>query len=902
MGAVVDLSANSAVLSDGARRWSVAAAIDPPSGTVTFLFTDVVGSTRLWERDAEAMSAALEVHDELLRAAIVDAGGYVFTTAGDAFAAAFGSVDAAVRCAGGIQARLSEVRWSTDEPLQVRVGLHVGEAVERGGDYFGPVLNTTARVEAAAQPGQVLATAAVRELSGAAMTSLGWHQLRDIGQPLELFQVGGGRFDPPRSMEGLISTLPGMAVRLVGRGAEAVEVRRLLGRSRLVTITGVGGCGKTRLAIEVGGRELPRCGAVFFADLTTVSDPDDVAAGVVAGVGLSLAARAEPIDGLADYLRQREALLILDNCEHVLDPVADLVDVVLAQCPGVRVLATSREALEVDGEQGWRIPSLGSGVGDAGFQLFVERARERDASFALSSENRAVVAEICERLDGIPLAIELAAARTIAMPVEEIRDRLDDRFRLLTGGGRRRSRQRQQTLASVVQWSHDLLDDNEKRMLRRLAVFAGGFDVADVASVTGFEDYDALDVVESLTAKSLIDSGQLTYGRPRLRLLETIRMYAVERLDAAGELKQFRDSHRDHYLVEPTYTSAVDNFTDPDALRRQVVEIGNICAAIDWAVETGDPLLGALGVARNAAGMNTAGIGHRYAGLVTQEFPDLLPEVEATLVLMRLNLATMGHLGQHATGHPTRRARELFDAGTVTDDLLMALTMSSMWDPDADIDSAQRVAEATIGYSDSAEATLGWMMAVLYLRQNRIEAAIEAYRRPVELVPQSRVGSEAAFRLCLLFAVAGRHDEADALAASLESNPGSFTYGPTLARAACHIGRTSTRQAAKELALQARNEVTGRIPGQEGEYLLLFAWFHHDIGNDQRAAEILSGLQSRGSVCEAVMLDHLANNWPRTEWEQRMRQAVVDANDPHETTRRLANNPRLLIEEINTWL
>ena len=409
-----------------------------PSGTVTFLFTDVEGSTRLWSAGKEAMSASLLVHDSILRGAIEGNDGYVFTTAGDSFAAAFGRASDAVRAALESQRALTDAVWP-GPALKVRMGLHLGEAEERGGDYFGPVVNTAARVEAAGHGGQVLITEPVRIAAGVTeVTDLGVRSLRDVAEPLRLFQLGTDTFASLRVIDPSMSNLPVRPTRLIGREVELGRIRGLLAESRLVTVTAVGGSGKTRLAIAVGEAELPhRRGGVWFVDLTAVSSGAEVPSAIANGLGLSLTS-GDQTQQILTFLADKQALVILDNCEHVIEESAAFVEAFLTTNGPTKILATSREAFDIDGERVVVLGSLATDTGDSpGVRLFVDRASAVHPEFTLTESNAATVSAICGRLDGMPLAIELAAARVTVMNPDELLAGLDDRFQLLSGGRRR---------------------------------------------------------------------------------------------------------------------------------------------------------------------------------------------------------------------------------------------------------------------------------------------------------------------------------------------------------------------------------------------------------------------------------------------------------------------------------
>lgn len=529
--------------------------VDRPSGTASFLFTDVEGSTRLWQTHPEAMTEALARHDAILRAAIGKVGGYVFSTAGDAFAAAFARAGAAVEAAVVAQRTLQAEQWPGGVSVRVRMGIHTGEAVERDGDYFGPTLNRGARVMSAAHGGQVIVTgttARVLDGSGVALVDLGEHTLRDIDGTEHLFQVAADglstTFPPLRTLASTQHSLPSQRSSFVGRDDEIARARGLLGSNRLVTLTGAGGCGKTRLAIEVAAREAYgfKDGTVFV-DLARIGSDDEVAEAFASAIDFV----PEPGRAVDKQVRSRigtkQVLLVVDNCEHVLDEIAAQIDALLNDCPHVRIVATSREALDVDGEQALRVPSMGVESVDGrppAVLLFLERVAESGAAVDPADDD--VIAEICRRLDGLPLAIELAAARTGVLSPAQILERLDDRFTLLTGG-RRRTRGRQQTLETTIAWSYDLLDADEQDASRRISVMPAAFDLDLAAAVLARSTTATLDLLDSLTSRSLLQttrddrSPQLRY-----RLLETIRAYAHDRLVEQGDSEATR--HRPHVI------------------------------------------------------------------------------------------------------------------------------------------------------------------------------------------------------------------------------------------------------------------------------------------------------------------------------------------------------------------
>jgi predicted ATPase/class 3 adenylate cyclase len=560
-----------------------------PSGRVTFLFTDIEGSTRRWEADPEAMRAALARHDRLLRSTVEDHGGWLFKHTGDGICAAFGSAQAAIETAIDAQRQLE---------LPVRMGLVTGDAHEEDGDYFGPVLNAVARVMAAGHGGQVLVAGSTADLvTGVDLVDLGDHRLRDLSSAVRLFQVraSGLRddFPPVRTVTGVPGNLPVPATTFIGREDAVRELVALLPTARLTTLTGVGGVGKTRLALQVGAELVTAFpDGVWLVELAPVGEPEVVPNAVAAVLGVSAQAGPGGADVIAESLSGRRMLLILDNCEHVLDAVADLVETILTRSSMVKVLATSREGLRVASEQLWAVPpmDLTAGTKSAAVELFLTRARAVAPGFGADGNGSATtVLEICQRLDGLALPIELAAARVVAMSAEDIRDRLDERFRLLSGS--RRGAKRHQTLHNVIAWSYDLLHDDEAELLDRCAVFADGFDAAAAVALsaeTAPDEYTVLDLLESLVRKSLITT-TMSGGHVRFGMLETIRQFGTARLQANGRHDDVRDRHARYYAEQAVVQRSIwDGPSQATALEWVEAEFANLRTGFRWATNQGD--------------------------------------------------------------------------------------------------------------------------------------------------------------------------------------------------------------------------------------------------------------------------------------------------------------------------
>jgi predicted ATPase len=569
------------------------------SGTVTFLFSDIEGSTRRWESDPEAMQAALVDHDDIIRTAVEGHGGRLFKHTGDGICAAFDSARAATEAAVAAQRLLQ---------LPVRMGIATGEAHERGGDYFGLALSRAARVMAVGHGGQILVAASTALLlDGVDLIDLGEHRLRDLSGGHRLFQVRADGlpeiFPPLRTLSAVPSNLPVIATSFVGRDAEAEEVARLVRSNRVVTLTGVGGVGKTRLALQVAAEligEFPE--GIWLIELAPVGEAGAVPDVVATTLGVTQQSEMSMAASVAQALSGRCLLLVLDNCEHVLDATAELVDTILTRARTVKVLATSREALRIPPEHAWTVPSLdvSNGRASAAAELFIARAEAADSTFALHGEaDAAAVTEICSQLDGNPLAIELAAARMVAMNPAELLERLSDRFRLLSRGPR--GSERHQTLRDAVAWSYDLLVDAERTMLKRCAVFAGGFDLAAAAHLNGGLDcYGVLDVLESLVRKSLIVAEQVS-GHTRYSMLETIRQFGQGELAATDALDEVRDLHAQYFASQACARWELwDGPEQRAALDWVDAELGNLRAAFRWATDRND-LGTATAIAAHAA-------------------------------------------------------------------------------------------------------------------------------------------------------------------------------------------------------------------------------------------------------------------------------------------------------------
>ncbi|MBW3587955.1 MAG: tetratricopeptide repeat protein [Actinobacteria bacterium] len=588
-----------------------------PTGTVTFLMTDVEGSTRQWEAHPDNMRVATESLNEILYDAIGKANGSrpEEQGEGDSVVAAFSRASDAVAAALDIQQKLVKEVWPDGIALRVRMGIHTGEVQLRGErNYFGPPLNRCARLRDLAHGGQILLSPATEQLvrgslsAGSRLRDMGPQRMKDLSQPERVFQLTHpdlpDEFPPLKSLEALPNNLPVQLTSFVGRERDMEKIRKLISTSRLVTLTGAAGCGKTRLAVQVAANLSDEFDdGVWFVNLAAVTDPALVPHSTAAALSVQEEPRRAIVETLIDHMRDRRMLLIFDNCEHLLAACTELAAVLLKSCVELVIVATSREPLGVEGETSWRVPSLAipnlesQGSPDElinyeGTRLFMERAVAVASDFRADSDEVLAISQICRRLDGIPLAIELAAAHVDVLTCEQIASRLDDQFRILTGGART-ALERQQTMRAAVEWSYELLTDSERLVLDRLSVFVGGFSLEAAEEVCADETVEAFDVfrlLSSLVRKSLVISERRPHA-VRYRLLETIKQYARDRLRESGEGAEVRARHRDWFLelaerAEPELTEGGRQVTWMALLEE---EHDNLRAALEWCADDEDP-------------------------------------------------------------------------------------------------------------------------------------------------------------------------------------------------------------------------------------------------------------------------------------------------------------------------
>ena len=566
-----------------------------PSGTVTFLFTDIEGSTKLAQQYPDLLPALLARHHEILQTSIQAQRGYIFQVVGDSFSAAFHSAREALHAALDAQIHLHDADW-TSVPFKVRMGIHSGAAKvvddpNREGPYEGySTLALTQRIMSAAHGGQTLLSQTTYELTRDAIAEkcefidMGEHHLKSILRPVRLYQLNAPdlprHFPPLNTLEYSPHNLPEQLTSFIGREKETSDIKHLIHSARLVTLTGSGGTGKTRLSQEVGAQELTNFAhGIWFIELASLTDPSQIIPAIAQVFGLQESRFHSLANIVLDYLRDKTVLLILDNCEHLIEACAHLVDDFLHHCARLKILASSREALGVAGELVYPVPSLAAAEST---QLFLERARAVNPNFKRTESNALSIGQICSRLDGIPLAIELAAARIKLFSPKQIAARLDDRFRLLVGGSRT-ALPRQQTLRALIDWSYGLLSEAERSALAYLSVFAGGWTFEAAEAVLGI---DGLDLLSTLVDKSLVIIEETENGGKRYNLLETIRQYAREKLLESGESSMARELHLEYYLQ--LGAEAESRLLGPQMLQtlnQLEPELDNIRTALEWALE-----------------------------------------------------------------------------------------------------------------------------------------------------------------------------------------------------------------------------------------------------------------------------------------------------------------------------
>ena len=588
----------------------------PPTGIVTFLFTDIEGSTKLAQEFHDKLSGILERHHSILNNAVVSNNGFVFKMIGDAFCCAFQNAEDAVRASVDAQKKLNTEIWN-EAVIKVRMGIHSGNAEWSGTDYMGYItLARTQRVMSAAYGGQIIISNDAYEIKKdydseeISFRDLGNRRLKDLIQPLRLYQIMSADipadFPPLKTLDARPNNLRIQLTSFIGREKEMTEIKKLLSVTRLLTLLGPGGTGKTRLSLQVGADLIDEyANGVYIAELAPVSDPAMILQTIIDSLEVKEEPGRSSEETLTEYLSEKEMLIILDNCEHHIHECADIAEKLLRNCPEIKIITTSREALNCHGEQTFRLPSLSFPDKSSNntpeqltqyesVRLFIERALSVNHNFRVNNHNAPALAGICNRLDGIPLAIELAAARTNALSVEKIHERLDNRFNLLTGGSRT-ALPRQQTLKAMIDWSYDLLSEKEKKIWSRLSVFKDGWTLEsaeDICSDEELSEAEILDLLSQLVEKSIINYNEV---KERYSVLETIKQYGEEKLKESNETEKFCTKHLFHFAELSSMAKfKLSGKTNLEWLDKMETEHNNFISAIDWSVHSGEKEKGSL--------------------------------------------------------------------------------------------------------------------------------------------------------------------------------------------------------------------------------------------------------------------------------------------------------------------
>lgn len=582
--------------------------MEKPTGLVTFLFTDIEGSTKLAHDFPETLPSALERHNETMREAVKLNNGFVFKIIGDAFCCAFGNADEAVRAAIDALIKLNSEKWE-DAVIKVRMGIHTGKSEWNGSDYMGYVtLARTQRIMSVAYGGQILISENTNEMfsekatDSVSVRDLGNRRLKDLIQPVKLFQILSSEipadFPPLKTLDARPNNLPVQLTNFIGRETDISEIKKTLTNSRLITLLGPGGTGKTRLSMQIAADMIDEySNGVFIAEMAQISDPSLVIQTLMNCLGVNEVKGQSQELTLAEFLKDKEMIIILDNCEHLINECAELAEKLLIKCRKLKIIATSREALNSSGERTYRVPPLS--LPDPNLKnspekltqyeavrLFIERALVINQEFRVTNENAPALAQICFQLDGIPLAIELAAARINVLSPEGIKDRLEDRFKLLTGG-KRTALPRQQTLRALIDWSYDLLSEKEKLLWQRLTIFSGGwtFEASEkVCSDEMLDEYEILDLLGNLIDKSLVKATETDHTF-RYSMLETIRKYGNEKLNESGKRNELQEKHFNYFfdLARDSETGLTGN-EQKEWINKIALENENIRECLNWSL------------------------------------------------------------------------------------------------------------------------------------------------------------------------------------------------------------------------------------------------------------------------------------------------------------------------------
>ncbi len=867
-------------------------------GNLAILFTDVVGSTRGWEEQFDQMSASLALHDQIVRAVLAEHRGYVFSIAGDSFGVIFSSVEDCLSAAKAINERLRGSDWPSGLPIVVRMSANSGPVIQRDGGAYGPEIVRTAILCEIGHAGQLLLTEELaNELSSQDTRYLGIYRLRKISQPQAVYQYGKHAFAPLRNVEQRVNTLPKPRAAILGRDTLLQSLHSDLQQQRLLTLTGPGGVGKTRLGIELAQRYFDRVAdSAYMIDLGSINHAGDISHAFAQAINLTLLPEGDSVRQIIAYLAPRTSVLLLDNCEHLLDDCADIANRLLDGCASLTLIATSRAALEIEGEQVCRVPVLPAGPESAAVELFIRKASSQSAVPIDIGVNRALVAEICERLDGLPLAIELAAARTRSLPIADLHRKLQKRLNALTPRRARRTAGAQ-TLSDIVAWSYDLLSPHEQAGLCALVVFQNGFSMQDVAPVLAIDEEDANDLIDSLVSWSLLETQTTQTGELRFRMLFSIAQFASDKLAADPQADQLRDRHLEHFrkLAE---RGAHPFIPHPALARRHLHETLNLRAAAEWAIGRNRPedaarIATGTVISLDSAGEHRRGM-HWSRSIAGQDSETAFNALvtEAYLFGIEGELESQSRCADSAVALCAGRSFRL---------LPVAMCLKALYYMTVDPDQARRILKQSLASaSQTATPEINAMFCAMHLSWldilcGRTEQVLQ-YTAPFP-------GSMAVLTRVLAHLLRGEVEQAQNQIDRAEREAVDEWHH-------FHdIGRTQVLLADGRLVdaamclTESADADSGLRRWQDGDFLISFATLHEFHGNHTRALEIIDSCRSRHALTQGIALrvKQRLSGWPQDYQSEQSLQWLQQVYATGSAERYAEIQPALLKQEIESW-